>query len=201
MPANWKKLYILGARASPAWGVFATGVAISVFAWFIADSRIHERALAKADAAIDEAGGAIRSRIYSSYDVIYGTQGLFAASEHVNREEFALYVRGLALPERHPAIRSINFAELVPASELEKFKARVRGDRATNPEGYPDFSIRPPGERAEYVPIVYTETMGGSERGLGLDLLTEGRRESVERARDTGLPAMSRRITLENDSA
>jgi len=200
LPANWKKLYLLGVRASPAWGVFAAGVTIAVFAWFLADSRIQEHALAKADAAIDEAAGAIRARIYSSYDVIYGAQGLFAASEYVNREEFDLYVRGLALPQRHSSIRSLNFAELVPASDLEKFKARVRGDRTTKPEGYPDFSIRPPGERAEYVPIVYTETMGGSERGLGLDLLTGGRRESVERTRDTGLPAMSGRITLENDT-
>mgnify|MGYP006148696483 CR=1 FL=1 len=61
MPANWKKLYIFGPRASPAWGVFVAGVSIAMLAWGLADSRVQEHAIAKADAAINEAGEAIRA--------------------------------------------------------------------------------------------------------------------------------------------
>src|SRR5688500_18312560 len=104
MPANWKKLFTAVLRASPAWGVFAVGLVIGGLAWIVADSRSHAHALAKVDFAVSEASVSIQSRLYSSFDVIYGAQGLFRASEEVSRDEFYRYTSGLALADRHPAI-------------------------------------------------------------------------------------------------
>ena len=199
MPANWKKLYIFGPRASPAWGVFVAGVSIAMLAWGLADSFVQEHAIAKADAAINEAGEAIRARLYGGYDIVYGARSLFAASEHVARDEFRSYASGLSLRERHPAIRSLNYAEVVPDTALEDFVYRVREDRSIDPRGYPDFAVKPAGKRPQYVPIVYTESHVAPDGALGLDLLTADRRESVERARDAGTPVISGRIALQSD--
>ena len=77
MPANWKKLYVRGYRLSPAWGVLVVGIAIAVLAWSIAESRGRRYAIAKVDAAITQARDAIRARVDSSFDVVYGLQALF----------------------------------------------------------------------------------------------------------------------------
>jgi len=201
MPAYWKKLFSPDQRASPALGVFAAGLAVGVLAWAIADSRAYQHALAKADFAISDASDAIQSRLYSTFDVVHGAQGLFRASENVSREEFYRYASGLALAQRHPAIRSLNYSELVPAEGLPAFVGKVRNDRSVRPGGYPQFAIKPPGARSEYLPIVYTDSAVTGESAIGLDLLTGDRRESVDRARDTGTPVLSGRMQLTSAAA
>src|SRR5688572_7734801 len=115
MPANWKPLYALVRGASPAWVVFAAGVAIAILACAVAQSRVERHAITKIDAAVNEARDAIDARLRSSYDVIYGMQGLFRASTHVTRQDFHAYIAGLNLAERHPGMRSVTYGELIPA--------------------------------------------------------------------------------------
>ena len=201
MPANWKNLYILARGASPAWAVFAAGVAIAILAWAVAQGRVERHAIAKIDAAVNEARDAIDARLHNSYDVIYGVQGLFRASAHVSRKDFNEYVTGLNLAERHPGMRSVTYGEAVPAERKSEVEARVRQDRSVDESAYAKFAVRPRGDRPEYVPIVYMEPLASNENGIGLDLFAGERRESVERARDTGVPVVSGRITLSVDPA
>ena len=46
----------------------------------------------------------------------------------------------------------------------------MRRDTSLDPRGYPQFVIKPPGERPEYFVIVYLEPMAGYEFAFGLDL-------------------------------
>ena len=196
---NWGKLGLAVSPTTLAWVVFAVGSAIAVGAWSVADRRVHQDADTKIDAAIADATGAIHTRLRSTYDVMLGAQGLFRASDDVTRADFRRYVDGLNLPERHPSIRSLNYAPLVPAAKLPALIAQVRADRSVDSAGYPGFTIRPAGHRAEYLPILYSEPTRGREPTLGLDLLAEERRESVERARDRNQPVLSGRLILASD--
>jgi diguanylate cyclase (GGDEF)-like protein/PAS domain S-box-containing protein len=73
----------------------------------------------------------------------------------------------------------------------------VRGDTSIDPNGYPDFAIKPPGDRPEYFPVEYLEPMAGNEEALGLDAGGDAVRfASVERARDSGQLVASGRITI-----
>ena len=199
MPAIWKKLDALNRHATPAWVVFGVGVAIAATACAVADSRIHQHAVAKADVAINDAAKAIQVRLDSSFDVIYGAQGLFRVSDFVTRQEFNQYVSGLALTERHPAIRSVTYSELVPLEDKAAFELAVRSDRSVDAKAFAGYAVRPSGDRSEYMPIMYIEPLAGNENAIGLDLLSGERRESVERARDSGVPVVSGRITLSVD--
>ncbi|HEX2828360.1 MAG TPA: EAL domain-containing protein [Burkholderiales bacterium] len=196
---NWGKLALHVSPTALAWGVFAAGTAIALLSWSLADQRIHQDADAKIDAAIADTAGAIHTRLLSTYDVMLGAQGLFRASDEVSREDFRQYVEGLNLRERHPSIRAVNYAPLVPAAKLPELIEKVRNDRSVDRAGYPGFAIRPPGERAEYMPVLYSEPSRGREPTFGLDLLAEERRESVERARDLNEPVLSGRLTLVSD--
>ena len=184
---------------SPAWLVFAVGVAMSLLAFSFADSRVQEAAIAEATAAIDDAAEAIHARVQGSYDIVLGAQGLFRASETVSRTEFHRYIQNLDIPKRYPSIRSISYAELVRAEQAEALVAKVRADRSVRAEGYPNYSIKPAGDRTEYLPIIYQVSYSGSEGGFGLDLLSDWRREAVDRTRELGTPVVSSRIFLLSD--
>jgi diguanylate cyclase (GGDEF)-like protein/PAS domain S-box-containing protein len=196
MPANWNKLYVRGYRISPAWGVFTAGIAIAVLAWVIADSRVHDHATSQVDAAMNQAREAIRARIESSYDIVYGLQSFLNGSATVTRQDFHSYVSRLQLAERHPGIRSVVYAEYVPAEWKKAFESQVRQDKTMHVEEFAAFQVTPPGERVEYVPIFLIEPLRTNEKAIGLDLLTGERRESVERARESGLPVISGRVAL-----
>ncbi|MGZ8155966.1 MAG: bifunctional diguanylate cyclase/phosphodiesterase, partial [Burkholderiales bacterium] len=201
MAANWRRLAFVRQSRSWALLVFVAGLVIAALAWWIADGRVREDARSKAEAAMFDAADSITRRLIATYDVIYGVQGLFRASDAVTRTEFERFVSGLDLSQRHPSIRSIVYAVPVRGEDKAAFEAAIRDDRSVTSEGFPGYAIKPAGERPAYMPIKYIEPFAGNEKGLGLDVYTEERRESVERARDTGEPSMSGRMPLVTDPA
>jgi CHASE1-domain containing sensor protein len=80
----------------------------------------------------------------------------------------------------------------VGSEKRDDFESRVRE------EGFPDYALVPGGERYEYFPIVYIEPFEGpNQRLFGYDTFAKRtQRATMERARDTGLPAVSGRVAL-----
>ena len=83
--------------------------------------------------------------------VLYGVQGLFHATPGVSRAAFHRYVESLGLPHRYPQVRSITYAPVVPHDDRADFERAVRADASVEASGYPDFTVRPPGDRLAYV--------------------------------------------------
>ncbi|WP_273826075.1 sensor domain-containing diguanylate cyclase [Pseudomonas asplenii] len=119
----------------------------------------------------------------------------FVNSDVVSRREFAGYARPLLLRTQAYA-----WAPRVGGSARKLFERRVRA------EGFGDFSIReldaqgrlrPASVRDEYVPVLYSETQSSLGSPLGHDLLAQPqRRETLERARQSGLMAISPPLNL-----
>jgi PAS domain S-box-containing protein len=110
-------------------------------------------------------------------EVLRATRGHFLTSE-VTRDGFRQFVASLGLAERYPGIQGVGYAEVVPPSALAAHVARVRA------EGFPDYAVRPPGERATYTAIVMLEPfVGRNLRAFGFDMSSEPvRRAALERS-------------------
>src|SRR5258706_10228282 len=85
--------------------------------------------------------------------------------------------------------------------EKPSFVGGVRRDTSIDPRGYPDFTIKPPGERDEYVAIKYLQPMAGNEAAMGLDLAANPvlRRADLALVRDGGEPVASPPLALPVD--
>jgi PAS domain S-box-containing protein len=192
-PASAKFLSRLFARGMwMAWLALVIGLAFALASWRqAADSAGREAALRFESAALD-VRDAIRERMTAYEQVLRGGAGLFAASISVERHEWKSYVEHLRLQRHIPGIQGIGFAPLVTARERD---AHTRAIRA---QGFPDYAIRPDGERPEYAPIVYIEPFSSNKlRVLGYDMFSEpARRAAMERARDTGEAALSAKVTM-----
>ena len=196
------KLTGMFSHAATAWVVLVIGCALSAAAAYWVVGQVEHEARVKFENDADDVRDSVEKRLQAYADVLYGVRGLFISSGSVNREAFRRYVSSLDLDRRYPGIQVVNFNRRVPADQKRAYETTVRGDRSIDPNGYPNFAIKPPGNRPEYFPVEYLEPMAGNEEALGLDAGGDALRfASAERARDSGQLAASGRHTIVRSDA
>ncbi|MBF0159693.1 MAG: CHASE domain-containing protein [Magnetococcales bacterium] len=134
----------------------------------------------------------VRKHMDAYRQVLYGLRGLFVASVRVERDQFRDYVAALDLQHNYPGIQAIGFAEMVAPEQKEQYIAALRQ------QGFPDFTLRPAGERPSYSSITYVEPfVDRNLRAFGYDMYSEPvRRAAMEKARDSGQPVLSGKVKL-----
>lgn len=134
----------------------------------------------------------------ANIDILYFIQGLFEASQKVERTEFHDFVEQLFL--KHNYIQALEWIPRIPDAQRKQYEKEARG------EGYTDFQIRELDtegkmvtiyKKKEYYPAYYVEPYKGNEKALGLDLSSNpASSEAMERSRDEAGPVATSRITL-----
>lgn len=138
------------------------------------------------------AQSAITGRIKTYTDVLRGSASLFQTQNDLTREQFHRYVDGLNLEKEFPGIETINYARHVRDDERAVFEAEQRDGLAIVAAGYPPFSIKPPGRRAEYTVLTYIEPISAWAHKFGTDMqVLPAVSASLAESRDTGLPTSS----------
>jgi len=148
---------------------------------------------------VTELTTAIASHMDAYEQVLKGGRSFFMASEHVSRDAWHTYVENLQLNLKYPGIQGVGYAALVPAAELAAHEQQIRS------KGFPDYRIWPEGKRDTYTGIIFLEPFDWrNQRAFGYDMFAEAtRHEAMARARDTGIPALSGKVLLvqETDEA
>ena len=187
----------IASHVATAWVVLVIGCALSAAAAYWVAKQVEQEARGRFENDVGDARDSIERRLQAYADVLHGARGLFSASESVSRDAFRRYVLSLDVDRRYPGIQSVAFNRRVPAEQKRDYETAVRGDTSVDPNGYPNFAIKPPGDRPEYFPVEYLEPMAGNEEALGLDAGGDTVRfTSVARARDSGQLAASGRVTI-----
>jgi PAS domain S-box-containing protein len=134
----------------------------------------------------------IERRMAVYQQVLRGAQGFLRGSVDVSRPDFATYFNLLKLDEHFPGIEALGIATLIPRPALARHVASMRS------EGFPDYQVRPAGERDVYSAITHIEPFGGRNlRAFGFDMFSEPvRRQAMEQARDTGRAAATGKVVL-----
>jgi diguanylate cyclase (GGDEF)-like protein/PAS domain S-box-containing protein len=140
----------------------------------------------------DEVKLRIQQRLSTYEQVLHGVQGLFNASKNVDREQFHQYVDSLRLLHHYPGIQGMGFALIVPPHK------KTQHIEAMHKAGFPNYILRPEGERDLYAPTILLEPFDGRNmRAFGYDPYAEMiSRAAMERARDSDESAMSGKIKL-----
>jgi len=194
------KLTALFARAAIAYGVLLVGITLSLVAAYLVERQVAYEARLKFEGTVSDWPEAIDARIRAYADILLGIRGMYLAAGTVSRAQFRNYVESLDLNRRYPGVQVIHYGHRISASERAAFETAVRNDRSLHRAGYPDFAIKPPGTRPEYVVVQYVEPMAGNEAALGLDLGGDPvRLAALERTRDSGQLTASGIIALAHD--
>ncbi|HEX7184515.1 MAG TPA: CHASE domain-containing protein [Thermoanaerobaculia bacterium] len=135
----------------------------------------------------------VDNRMDTYIALVRAPSGLFALDQPISRREFHDFVKHIELRQRYPGIQGIGFTRRILPPEKETVVAAMRLQ-----EGQEGFRIWPDFPRPEIHSILYLEPMDRRNRAaIGFDMFTEPvRRTAMERARDTGQPAATGKVTL-----
>lgn len=136
---------------------------------------------------------AIRERVAAYESILLAGRSLFISEgSEIDLAKFRAYVKSLEVEHRYPGIQGIGFSRRMMKAEVPDIMADLHA------QGLVNFRVWPEDDREEYHSIVALEPLDRrNAAALGFDMFTEPtRREAMSRARDTGEPAASGRVTL-----
>lgn len=134
----------------------------------------------------------ILSRLTSHEQLLRSGTAFFMHGSGVSRQDWRRFVERQHVEQRLTGIQGVGFALLIPRGKLAGHVQKIRA------EGFPDYHVRPGGEREIYSAIVYLEPFAGRNlRAFGYDMFSEPvRRAAMERARDLDAASLSGKVTL-----
>ncbi len=175
-----------------AWIVLLASLVVTFFSWYIARSAVMQSANEHFVFRSQTIEMALRDRLHTCAFLLQSGAGLFAGSEEVTRAKWRTYVTALQIDKHYQGVQGLGFSRRILAAEKSTHIRQIRD------EGFPEYEIRPDGERPEYTSIIFLEPFDWrNQRAFGYDMFSEAtRREAMMMARDTGLPALSGKVTL-----
>lgn len=180
-------------RSPIPWVAVSAAIALTAAAWFAVERSRHDEARQQFERRIETATSAVRARMVTYEQILRSAAAHLAADKEVTREGFRRFISHLQLDERFPGIQSVGFAEHLSRASLPEHLRRVRE------KGVKDYDLTPPpGDRTSFAPVLYNELFTGRNApDIGADLYADPvRRAAIDKARDTGEPAITGRVQL-----
>lgn len=172
-------------------------IVLTIIAWYISRNNLNEKTKDRFDYTVSNIQSAIRVRMSAYEQVLRSALGFFNATDTVTRPEWNSFVQTLRLQQHYPGIQGLGFTMRLSPQEVAGFTGKVRA------EGFPAFSVWPADPRDEYHSILFLEPFTGRNlRAFGYDMYTEQKRKrAMQRARDSGEPALSQMVILVQETA
>jgi signal transduction histidine kinase len=162
--------------------------------WHVADTVRTEERLGF-ERLLQKTRGAIEKRMETYVAFLRATRSLFSATGHVTLQDFRTFVNPAELQGAYPGIQGVGVGQRVLEKDKDALVAAMR-------KVISDYHVWPEGQRDEYEPVIYLEPQDSRNRiAIGYDMSSEpNRKNAMERARDSGLPASTGRIVLVYDN-
>jgi len=172
--------------------LLALGLSITIYLGLDLKDEAEAAATAKFYAACQSVESRIADRMKDQEQLLRAGTAVFTAFPKLTRSDWRIFVQGQSIERQLPGLQGVGFSLLIRPADLAAHTASVRS------EGFPTYAVSPPGNREVYTSIVYLEPFSGRNlRAFGFDMYTEPvRRTAMERARDTGEPALSGKVVL-----
>lgn len=172
--------------------ILLVGLAFTFIVYYYFSKLTLEQDQSRFQKNVQELRDRIRLKVETSITLLRAGTGLFAASDEVAPVEFYRFVQQLDLQKNYPGIQGIGFSKRFTRAEKDDLVRQMRQKVRE------DFNVQPDGPRDEYTAIVYLYPLGNlNEKAIGFDMFSDPvRRQAMEEARDTGLPAASGRVRL-----
>ncbi|WP_050467587.1 bifunctional diguanylate cyclase/phosphodiesterase [Herbaspirillum chlorophenolicum] len=173
--------------------ILITGLGVTWVAWDHERQASNKELHSQFASALRETVSRIEQRMASYEQMLHGVQGLVSATGAIDRGNFHDYVSSLNLDANFSGIQAISIEEWIPAERLDAHLERMRK------QGMDGYAIRPPGGRDAYAPLTLREPYVGRNRlPFGFDHWSDPvRRVAMEKARDSGMAAISGKIELD----
>ncbi len=175
-----------------AFCLLAIGLIVTVLAALYIKADVEKAAQQEFDFTCNEIRLNIADRLAANAQVLRSGASFFDASGAVSREQWRDFTQRLQIEQYLPGTQGIGFTQMIPREQLARHVEEMRR------QGFPDYQVRPAGERDIYSSIIYIEPFSGRNLlAFGYDMFSEPvRRAAMERARDEDVAALTAKVTL-----
>ncbi len=165
---------------------------LTFFTWKTTRDSAHAIAEAAFSDECREIQKHVESRLTEQEVLLRGAVGLFNSTGEMSHSQWRRYVSALELDRFQPGILGLGFSVRLKPDEKSANMRKIRA------EGFPEYTIKPEGERSVYAPVIYLEPFNWrNQRALGYDLYSElVRRTALDYAADQAAATLSGKITL-----
>ncbi|WP_257460039.1 CHASE domain-containing protein [Archangium lipolyticum] len=178
------------------WGVLALSLLLTCCVSLLLKTNVRAIDEARFENRVQAASDRIERRLDTYIALLEGTEGLFATQHDVTPTEFSEFVQLLRVQLQYPGIQGIGFSRRFSPGERPALEhwARTAG-------GMPDFHVWPESTGSELHSVVFLEPRDArNQAAMGYNMYSEPtRREAMARARDTGRPALTAKVTLKQE--
>jgi PAS domain S-box-containing protein len=175
-----------GLRRRVAAVVFLLGVALTVLAAYRSRAASDQRTRERFAHRTEQAAQAVSGRVRAYQSLLRSAQAFFAASAHVDREEWRRFAEIVIADGNWPAVRALGCVAYVPEHRLAAFERRAHSFG-------PDFAIWPRRSGGDHLVQVYLHPPNAGGLKLGYDLGSDPEyRRAALLAADTGRATLSR---------
>lgn len=184
-------------KRSVAFLVLFFGIGVSFWSYGYAQEHLREREQLRFEAITNQITTLIQSRMDGYRQILYAGVGLFESSQEVTRDEWGRFVSSMHIDENYKGIQGIGYSLVVRPHEREAHTQSIRA------EGFPEYSLRPEGERDFYTSIIYLEPFNErNRRAFGYDMFSEEvRREAMTQAYLTQKAVTSGKVRLVQENS
>lgn len=173
--------------------VLLASLTATFFLWRLSSTETRLLAETQLNEKAQEITGQILKRLEGNEAILLGGNALFSVRDNaLTRQEWRQYASALKLDSNNPGVQGIGFVTWVPQSKTNTHISAIRA------EGFPDYAIKPAGDRPFYTAIIWLEPFNEkNQRALGYDMYSEPiRQAAIARARDTGSTSISGKVIL-----
>ena len=179
-----------------AWVLLSVGLIATIVATIDVKMDVEADAKREFDFACIQIQLRIDARMDAHEQILTSAAALFDASDEVTREEWHAYTQRQKVEQHLPGIQGVGFSLMIPHEQLEQHIQEIRS------RGFPDYNVKPEGDREIYTSIIYLEPFSGRNlRAFGYDMFSEPvRRMAMERAMDLNVAALSGKVILAQET-
>ena len=173
-------------------GVLILGLVMTGLAAIYTRHNVEVQVRKEFAAVCNDISNKISTRLHAHAQLLRSGAAFFSVSDTVTRKDWKVFTENLNYQENLPGIQGIGFTLDIPNKKLKQHIQNIRE------EGFPDYSVKPSGNRAVYTPIIYLEPFSGRNlRAFGYDTYSEPvRRKAMELSRDKNLAILTGKVKL-----
>jgi CHASE1-domain containing sensor protein/nitrogen-specific signal transduction histidine kinase len=175
-----------------AWLVLLLGLFLTGFVGYKIKIDIERNEYQKFEVDCKEIKTKIETRLAKQRQMLLSSAAMFDASNEVKRQDWNVYVNRLSLSRNLDGVQALGFSLWIKPEQLTAHENRL------HKEGFPDYFVKPNGNRDAYTSIIYIEPFEGRNlRAFGYDMYSEPiRQTAMRRAIDNNSVGLSGKVIL-----
>jgi PAS domain S-box-containing protein len=179
-------------KAWKSFAILTIGIALTFMVAHYTKKSAETQAKYKFGLVCNEIKTKIISRLNTQSLLLQTGSSFISAFDTVTRDDWNFFVENSKISQNILGYQGIGFNIIVPKKDIKQHIQRIRKDY------FPEYTIRPTGDRELYTSIIYLEPFSiRNKRAIGFDTYSEPiRRRAMEHARDFNLSTLTEKLFL-----